>query len=218
MSQSSRHIESAIASQIFDKIMDDWGSLFIGVSFLHHELQIVTESEVSRQRCIQAINYCIYDDDNLEGLPIPDLLHKEVIDWTLHWDEDAGWDDLLDFSTSEYDAEDIKYLDIKWDDPSLPQEAFDAAVDQVDWWNVGEMLDDMRKEGIQVIENAPPRIREYLENAVALSRRQLKGKTRYAFYLATHPLFAVERLRRRGLWKRLSQEQRHAFSFMWPKS
>ena len=218
MSQSSRHIESAIASQIFDKIMDDWGSLFIGVSFLHHELQIVTESEVSRQRCIQAINYCIYDDDTLEGLPIPDLLHKEVIDWTLHWGEDSDWDDLLDFSTSEYDADNIKYLDIEWDDPSLPQEAFDAAVYQVDWWTVGEVLDDMSKEGRQVIENAPPRIREYLENAVALSRRQLKGKTRYAFYLATHPLFAIDRSRRRDLWERLSQEQCHAFSFARRKS
>ena len=213
MNQKHTLLDVETSSQIIDKIMEDWGSLFIGVTFLHHDLQVMSDIDENGKRCIRSISYCIYDDDSLSGLPIPETLHKEIIEWSLHWGIDSDWNDLSDFSMSDYDADGIKYLDFDWDDPNLPQQVFEEAVDRIDWWAVGEGLYELGQEGRKLIGNAPMRIQAYLENSIALARRQVLGRWRYNLYLFAHPIFAVRRLTKRSLWVSLTTKQNHAFSF-----
>jgi len=217
VSQNHTFIDEETSSQIIDKIMEDWGSLFIGVTFLHHDIQVMSDIDENGKRCVRSISYCIYDDDSLSGLPIPETLHKEIIDWSLHWGIDSDWNDLSDFSMSDYDADGIKYLDVDWDDPNLPQKVFEEVVDRIDWRAVGEGLYELGQEGRKTVESSPMRIRAYLENSVALSRRQVLGRLKYIFYLITHPFFTVRRLAKRRLWSMITAEQRHAFSFHWRK-
>jgi hypothetical protein len=215
VNQKHTLLDVETSSQIIDKIMEDWGSLFIGVTFLHHDLQVMSDIDENGKRCVRSISYCIYDDDSLSGLPIPETLHKEIIDWSLHWGIDSDWNDLSDFSMSDYDADGIKYLDVDWDDPNLPQQVFEDVVAQIDWWGVGEGLYELGQEGRRIVENAPVRIQAYLENSIALARRQVLGRWRYNLYLFTDPLFTFRRLAKRGLWLSLTAEQMHAFSFHW---
>ena len=217
MSQNHTFLDEETSSQIIDKIMEDWGSLFIGVTFLHHDLQVMGDIDENGKRCVRIISYCIYEDDKLSGLPIPEALQKEIIDWSLYWDIVSDWEDLSDFSTSDYDADGIKYVVVDWGDPNLPQQVFEEAVDRIDWWSVGEGLYELGQEGRRIIENAPIRIQTYLENSIALARRQVLGRWRYILFLTTHPLFTFRRLSKRGLWLNLTSEQDHAFSFHWRK-
>lgn len=217
MNQKHTLLDVETSSQIIDKIMEDWGSLFIGVTFLHHDLQVMSDIDENGKRCVRSISYCIYDDDSLSGLPIPENLHKEIIDWSFYWDKVSDWGDMLDFSTSDYDADGIKYVVIDWDDPNLPQQVFEQAVDRIDWWTVGEGLYELGQEGRRIVENAPMRIQTYLENSIALARRQVLGRWKYILFLTTHPLFTFRRLAKRGLWLNLTSEQDHAFSFHWRK-
>jgi len=214
MCQKHTFLDEEISSQIIDKIMEDWGSLFIGVTFLHHDLQMMSDIDEHGMRCVRIISYCIYDDDNLAGLPFPATLQKEIIDWSLHWDNESDWDDLTDFSMSDYDADDIKYLVVDWDDPNLPEQVFKEAVDRIDWWAVGEGLYELGQEGRKIVQDAPIRIQDYLENSIALARRQVLGRWRYILFLITHPLFTFRRLNKRGLLLKLTAEQGHAFSFL----
>jgi hypothetical protein len=218
VNQKHTFLDEETSSQIIDKIMEDWGSLFIGVTFLHHDLQVMADIDENGKRCVRSISYCIYDDDSLSGLPIPETLHKEIIDWSLHWGIDSDWNDPSDFSMSDYDAEGIKYLDVDWDDPNLPQQVFEEVVDQIDWWAVGERLYELGTEGRKIAQNAPIRIQTYLENSIALGRRQVLGRWRYLLYLTTNPSFTFRRLAKRGLWLKLTAEQGHAFSFHWSKT
>lgn len=213
MNQKHTLLDVETSSQIIDKIMEDWGSLFIGVTFLHHDLQVMSDIDENGKRCVRSISYCIYDDDSLSGLPIPETLHKEIIDWSLHWGIDSDWNDLSDFSMSDYDADGIKYLDVDWDDPNLPQKVVEEVVDQIDWWAVGERLYELGKEGRKIVQNAPIRIQTYLENSIALARLQVLGRWRYTLHLFTHPCFTVRRLTKRGLWLKITEDQRHAFQF-----
>lgn len=215
MNQKHTLLDVETSSQIIDKIMEDWGSLFIGVTFLHHELRVMSDIDENGKRCVRIISFCIYEDDKLSGLPIPETLHKEIIDWSLYWDIVSDWGDMLDFSTSDYDADGIKYVVVDWDDPNLPQQVFEEAVDQIDWWAVGEGLYELGKEGRRIVENAPMRIQAYLDNSIALARRQVLGRWRYLLYLSTHPLFTFRRLAKRELWLKLTAAQSHAFSFHW---
>jgi hypothetical protein len=215
VNQNHTFLDEETSSQIIDKIMEDWGSLFIGVTFLHHELRVMSDIDENGKRCVRIISFCIYEDDKLSGLPIPETLHKEIIDWSLYWDIVSDWGDMLDFSTSDYDADGIKYVVVDWDDPNLPQQVFEEAVDQIDWWAVGEGLYELGKEGRRIVENAPMRIQAYLDNSIALARRQVLGRWRYLLYLSTHPLFTFRRLAKRELWLKLTAAQSHAFSFHW---
>lgn len=215
MCQKHTFLDEEISSEIIDKIMEDWGSLFIGVTFLHHDMRVMSDLDEHGMRCVRIISYCIYEDDELSGLPFPDALHKEIIDWSLHWDNESDWDDLTDFSMSDYDADDIKYLVVDWDDPNLPEQVFKEAVDRIDWWAVGEGLYELGQEGRKIVQNAPIRIQDYLENSIALARRQVLGRWRYFLYLATHPILAVRRLTKRNLWVSITAQQNHAFSFYW---
>lgn len=215
MSQNHNFLDEETSSQIIDKIMEDWGSLFIGVTFLHHDLQVMGDIDENGKRCVRIISYCMYEDDKLSGLPIPEALQKEIIDWSLYWDIVSDWEDLSDFSTSDYDADGIKYVVVDWDDTNLPQQVFEEAVDRIDWWAVGEGLYELGQEGRRIVENAPMRIQAYLENSIALAMRQVLGRWRYLLYLSTHPLFTFRRLAKRQFWLKLTAEQSHAFSFHW---
>ena len=218
MSQNHTFLDEVTSSQIIDRIMEDWGSLFIGVTFLHHDLRVMSDIDENGKRCVRIISYCIYEDDKLSGLPIPETLHKEIMDWSLCWDIVSDWEDLSDFSTSDYDADGIKYVVVDWDDPNLPQHVFGEAVDRIDWWAVGEGLYELGQEGRKIVENAPMRIQAYLNNSIALARRQVLGRWRYILFLTFHPLFTFRRLAKRDLWSKITAEQSHAFSFHWRKT
>ena len=211
MNQKHTFLDEETSSQIIDKIMEDWGSLFIGVTFLHHDLQVMADIDENGKRCVRSISYCIYDDDSLSGLPIPETLHKEIIDWSLHWGIDSDWNDPSDFSMSDYDAEGIKYLDVDWDDPNLPQQVFEEVVDQIDWWAVGEGLLDFGKDAKEFIDNTPFRIRDYLENAAALCRRKTFDPLRYILFLIVHPVSSIRRLYKYDYWVKISNRQLHSF-------
>lgn len=213
MNQNHTFLDEETSSQIIDKIMEDWGSLFIGVTFLHQELQVMGDIDENGKRCVRIISYCMYEDDKLSGLPIPEGLQKEIIDWSLYWDIVSDWEDLSDFSTSDYDADGIKYVVVDWDDTNLPQQVFEEAVDRIDWWAVGEGLYELGQEGRRIVENAPMRIQAYLENSIALAMRQVLGRWRYILHLFTHPCFTVRRLTQRDRWLKITEDQRHAFSF-----
>lgn len=195
---------------ILERLQDDWSEQFNGFEVLAQRAEIVSLDHDNLTRLIQSHLYQLPESDGFDfARNIPSSFVTERRIWTLTWPDLESFDDPIGFDESDYDYDDIDIGDAHWDDVDLPRDVFLKAIEHIDWWSVGEELDGEDERFL----NAPAVLRPYLQNALALYRRQARGRWGYILYMALHPKFLWSRLRHSGMWRQLKAEQIHAFTF-----
>jgi len=196
------------------KLQDDWGENFREYTVLNGHAEVISVNPENLTRVIRSYLYLFSDSDSFDfARTIPRSFITEECVWTLNWPEADAFDDPCGFEESEYDSENLEIGGADWDDPDLPDEVFEGAIAHIDWWGSGEWLDEWEQSSAPKFNKAPARLRPYLQNALALYRRQTLGHKGYWLYLATHPKFLWQRISRQRLWRAITPEQLGSFSF-----
>lgn len=199
---------------ILKKLQDDWGENFRDYTILSQWAEVISVDHENLQRVIRNHLYLAPDSDGFDfARTIPTCFVTEECLWTLTWPDAEAFNDPSGFEESDYDSENVNIGSADWDDPDLPSEVFNSAIDDVDWWATGEWLDDLDADSTPNFDDAPQRLRPYLQNALALFRRQKLGRWGYLHYLATHPKFLWQRISKHRLWRSITSEQLGSFSF-----
>lgn len=196
------------------KLQEDWWENFREFTILSQRAEVISVDPENLTRVIRSHIYLFPESDGLEcAKMIPSSFVTEECVWTLTWSDPAEFDDPSGFAKSDYDPENLDIGCAYWDDPDLPDAVFERAIAQIDWWGTGERLDDWEQISAPKLREAPARLRPYLQNALALYRRQTLGSNGYWFYMATHPNFLWQRISRQRLWRTVTPEQLGSFSF-----
>ena len=196
------------------KLQDDWGQNFREYTVLSGRAEVISVDPESLTRVIRSYLYLFPDGDSFDfARTIPSSFVTEECVWTLTWSAPDEFDDPRGFVESGYDAENLDIGDAGWDDPDLPDDVFERAIAHIDWWGTGEWLDDWEQSSAPKFMEAPARLRPYLQNALALYRRQTLGRKGYWLFLAAHPKFLWQRICRQRLWRTIRPEQLGSFSF-----
>ena len=199
---------------ILQKLQDDWWETFREYTVLSQWAEVVSTDHENLTRVIRSHLYLFSDNDGFDfARTIPSSFVTEECVWTLTWHDADAFDDPSGFQESDYDAENMDIGGAYWDDPDLPVEVFDAAIEQIDWWGAGEWLDEWEQVSAPKFCEAPAILRPYLQNALALYRRQIFGRRGCIKYLATHPKFLWQRITRLRLWRSITLQQLGSFSF-----
>lgn len=207
-------LNSSALQLTVQKLLDDWGENFRDYTFLSGRAEVVSVDPENLTRVIKSHLFLFPNNDSFEfARTIPSSFLTEECIWTLTWSDPDEFDDPSGFEESDYDTENLDIGGVEWDDPDLPDEVFDAAIAQIDWWGTGEWLDEWDESSAPKFHEAPERLRPYLQNALALYRRQTLGQKGYCIYLATHPKFLWQRISRKPLWHEITSEQLSSFSF-----
>lgn len=197
-----------------EKLQEDWWENFREFTILSQRAEVLSVDPENLTRVIRSHIYLFPESDGLEcAKTIPSSFVTEECVWTLTWSDPAEFDDPSGFEKSDYDPENLDIGGADWDDPDLPDAVFERAIAQIDWWGTGEWLDDWEQISAPKFREAPVRLRPYLQNALALYRRQTLGRNGYWFYMATHPNFLWQRISRQRLWRTVTPEQLGSFSF-----
>jgi hypothetical protein len=196
------------------KLQDDWGENFREYTVLSGRAEVIRVDPENLTRVIRSHLYLFPDGDSFDfARTIPTSFVTEECVWTLTWSDPDEFDDPSGFTESDYDTENLDIDGAGWDDPDLPSEVFERAIAHIDWWGTGEWLDDWEQSSAPKFREAPARLRPYLQNALALYRRQTLGRKGYWLYLAAHPKFLWQRISRQSIWRTITPEQLGSFSF-----
>jgi len=207
-------LSSQDMDRILDKLKEDWGENFRDVTVLSQHAKLISVDHENLTRVIRNSLYLVPDSEGFEfARTVPTCLVTEECLWTLTWPDATGFSDPSGFEESDYDSENIKIGSVDWDDPDLPKDIFKSAIDAIDWWGTGEWLHDGCFDSTPNFDDAPQRLRPYLQNALALFRRQKLGRWGYLRYLATHPKFLWQRISKHRLWRSITSKQLGSFSF-----
>jgi len=196
------------------KLQENWWENFREFTVLTQRAEVLSVDPASLTRVIRSNLYLSPENDGLEcAKTIPSAFVTEECVWTLTWSDPDEFDDPKGFTESNYDTENLAIGGAEWDDPDLPDEVFERAIAHIDWWGTGEWLDDWEQSSAPKFMEAPARLRPYIQNALALYRRQTLGRKGYRLYLATHPKFLWQRVSRQSIWRTITPEQLGSFSF-----
>ena len=196
------------------KLQDDWGENFREYTVLSGRAEVISVDPDNLTRVIRSHLYLFPDGDSFDfARTIPSSFVTEECVWTLTWSDPEEFDDPSGFTESDYDTENLDIDGAGWDDPDLPDEVFERAIAHIDWWGTGEWLDDWEQSSAPKFREAPARLQPYLQNALALYRRQTLGRKGYWLYLAAHPKFLWQRISRQSVWRTITPEQLGSFSF-----
>jgi uncharacterized protein len=205
-------LSNADLHRILQRLQDDWDENFREYSVLRQWAEVISEDATSLTRAIRSHFYLFPDHDGFAfARNIPSSFVTEKCVWTLTWSDQDSFHDPIGFDESDYDAENIDIGGASWDDPCLPDDVFANAIARIDWWAVGEWLDDWTGGANEDFAEAPKVLRPYLLNALARYRRQALGRNGYLKYLITHPRFLWRLIRNRKLSARLEKEQFASF-------
>lgn len=205
---------SAALQLTLNKLLDDWGENFREFEVLSGSAELISVDPESLTRVIRSHLFLFPYVDNFDFAPtVPRSFVSEECVWTLTWIDPDDFDDPSGFEYSDYDDQDLVIGGYDWDDPNLSKEMFDLVVSHIDWLGTGELLDDWGQSSAPKFVEAPAQLRPYLQNALALYRRQSLGLRCYWLYLATHPKFLFQRISRLELWRTITHEQQSSFSF-----
>jgi len=196
------------------KLQDDWAENFREYTVLSQHAEVISVDHENLTRVIQSHLYLFPESDNFDfARTIPSSFVTEKCVWALYWSDADTFDDPSGFEESNFDSESVDIGSADWEDADLPYEVFEAAIAHIDWWGTGEWLDDWDQSSTPKFREAPAKLRPYLENALALYRRQKLGRWGYWWYLATHAKFLWQRISRQRLWRSITPEQLGSFSF-----
>ncbi|WP_223425610.1 hypothetical protein [Tateyamaria pelophila] len=209
-----RDFNSSALHLTLQKLQEDWWENFREFTVLSQWAEVISVDHENLTRVIRSHLYLFPENDGFDfARNIPISFVTEECVWTLTWHDAEAFGDPSGFDESDYDSENIDIGGADWDDPDLPVDVFADAIAQIDWWATGEWLEDWAEDGEATFIEAPARLRPYLQNALALYRRQTLGRWGYLRYLLSHPKFLWRRIRKRGLWQSITADQRGSFSF-----
>ena len=158
------------------KLQEDWWENFRGYTVLNQRAEVISTDYKNLTRVIRSYLYLFPDDDGFNFAPtIPTSFLTDECVWTLTWSDLDEFDDPSGFTDSDYDTENLDIGGAEWDDPDLPDAVFERAIAQIDWWGTGVWLDEWEQISAPKFSEAPARLRPYLQNALALYRRQTLG-------------------------------------------
>ena len=205
---------SAALQLTLNKLLDDWGENFREFEVLSGSAELISVDPENLTRVIRSHLFLFPYVDNFDFAPtVPRSFVTEECVWTLTWTDPDDFEDPSGFEYSDYDDQDLVIGGYDWDDHDFPKEIFEMVISHIDWSATGEWLDDWAQSSAPKFVEAPVRLRPYLQNALALYRRQSLGLRGYWLYLATHPKFLWQRISRQSLWRALTVEQIGSISF-----
>ena len=205
---------SAALQLTLNKLLDDWGENFREFEVLSGSAELISVDPENLTRVIRSHLFLFPYVDNFDFAPtVPRSFVTEECVWTLTWTDPDDFEDPSGFEYSDYDDQDLVIGGYDWDDHDFPKEIFEMVISHIDWSATGEWLDDWAQSSAPKFVEAPVRLRPYLQNALALYRRQSLGLRGYWLYLATHPKFLFQRISRLELWRTITHEQQSSFPF-----
>jgi hypothetical protein len=182
------------------------------VTVLTKSAEIIAVDRENLTRVVRTLLCLLPDNDAFEfARTIPNSFLTEERTWLLTWVDEGAFDDPLGFEESVYDREGVDIGTLEWDDPNLPDAVFELAIAHIDWWATGEWLEEWDSSISPKFSAAPVRLKPYLQNAVALTRRRMLGRWGYMRHLLSHPKFLWGRIRHYRQWRELQAAQNKSF-------
>lgn len=174
---SAKEFDESDLQLTLQKLKEDWWENFREYTVLSERAEVISTDNENLTRVIRIYLHLFSNNDSFDfARSIPSSFVTEEWVWTLTWRDADTFNDPSGFVESIYDPKEIYIGDANWDDPDLPEEVFDAAIAEIDWLATGEWLDDWDQSSAPKFDEAPARLRPYLQNALALYRRETLGR------------------------------------------